>query len=56
MKCADRYEELKDEDFDTIILRIKMNQIKCGRYSHLVKVDKNKVYDDKKKEFFKEES
>lgn len=40
MKCIDRLLQYKDEDFDRIILYIKKGNIKCGRYSHLVKVDK----------------
>lgn len=51
MKCIDRYEMYKDYDFDKIILAIKKGSIKCGRYSHLVKVDKNKIIKDK--ELFK---
>lgn len=51
MLCKERYEEYKDEYFDTIILKIRRGDIKCGRYSHLVKIDKNKEY--KGKELFK---
>lgn len=51
MKCINRYEMYKDYDFDKIILSIKKGSIKCGRYSHLVKVDKNKIIKDK--ELFK---
>lgn len=40
MKCIDRLLQYKDEDFDRIILYIRKGNIKCGRYSHLVKVDK----------------
>ena len=51
MQCADRYMEYKDEYFDTILLKIRRGDIKCGKYSHLVKIDKNKSYDGK--ELFK---
>ena len=47
MKCIDRYEQYKDEDLDRIILLIRKGEIKAGRYSHLVKVDKNKIIKDK---------
>lgn len=40
MKCIDRLLQYKDDDFDRIIMYIKKGSIKCGRYSHLVKVDK----------------
>jgi len=41
MRCQDRYEEYKDTSLDSIISQIKTGRIKCGRYSHLVKIDKN---------------
>lgn len=47
MKCIDRYEQYKDEDFDKIMLDIRKGNIKSGRYSHLVKVDKKKIIKDK---------
>ena len=47
MKCIDRYEQYKDEDLDKIILDIRKGNIKAGRYSHLVKVNKNKIIKDK---------
>ena len=47
MLCKDRYEEYKDEYFDTIILKIRRGDIKCGRYAHLVKIDKKKEYNGK---------
>lgn len=50
MKCITRYEQNKDEDFDKIILSIRKGTIKAGRYSHLVKVNKNKII--KEKELF----
>lgn len=53
MKCINRYEEFKDYDFDKIILAIRRGNIKCGRYSHLVKVNENKIL--KGKEFFKDD-
>ena len=51
MKCVERYENYKEEDLDKIMLYIRSGDIKCGRYSHLVKIDKNKIM--KGKEFFK---
>jgi len=54
MQCKDRLEEYKDEFFDTILLKIKRGDIKCGRYADLVKIDKNKKYDGK--ELFKDDS
>lgn len=51
MKGISRYEKYKDDDFDTIIMKINSGTIKCGRYSHLVKVDKKPL---KGKEFFKD--
>lgn len=53
MNCIDRLEKYKEEDFDTVILLIRNGTIKCGKYSHLVKVKKNKIM--KGKEFFKDE-
>lgn len=47
MKCINRYEMYKEYDFDKVILAIKKGSIKCGKYSHLVKVDKNKIIKDK---------
>lgn len=51
MKGVNRYNEFKEEDFDAIILKIRNGIIKCGRYSHLVKVDKNPKIEGK--ELFK---
>ena len=50
MHCLDRFEEFKDEPLDIIIMKIRNGTIKCGRYSNLVKIDKNKEM--KGKEFF----
>lgn len=50
MQCIDRYEKYNDENFDTIILKIKNGTIKCGKYANMVKIDKNKTL--KGKEFF----
>lgn len=46
-KCVERYHKYKDDDFDAIMLRIRNGSIKCGRYAHLVKVDKNANIDRK---------
>ena len=54
MLAQERYEEYNDSEFDVILTKIRNGTIKSGRYSHLVKIDKNKVYSDKQKEFFTE--
>ena len=54
MLAQERYEEYNDSEFDVILMNIRNGTIKSGRYSHLVKIDKNKVYSDKQKEFFTE--
>lgn len=52
MKCIDRLEKYKDEDLDTILLKIKNGTIKCGRYAHLIKIDKNDNKPIDRKEIF----
>lgn len=52
MKCTERLDKYKEDDFDRIMLLIKNGTIKCGKYSHLVKVNENKIM--KGKEFFNE--
>lgn len=54
MLAQERYEEYNNSEFDVILMKIRNGTIKSGRYSHLVKIDKNKVYSDKQKEFFTE--
>lgn len=49
----ERYEELKDESFDTILALIRNGRLKCGRYANLVKIDKKKTKIGK--ELFKNE-
>ena len=51
MKCVSRYMKYKDEDFDKVMMLIKSGHIKCGKYAHLVKIDKKKEM--KGKEFFR---
>lgn len=41
MKCIDRYNEFKSEPFDKVILYIKKGIIKSGKYSNLIKINKN---------------
>ena len=53
MKCVERLEKYKEDDFDRIMLLIRNGTIKCGKYSHLVKVNENKLM--KGKEFFNDE-
>lgn len=50
MKGIDRLQEYENVEFDKIILDIRNGKIKTGKYSKLVKVDKN--YKLKGKEFF----
>lgn len=47
MQAMNRFENFKGDDFDRIILLIKNGTIKCGRYSHLVKIKKNEKYNEK---------
>jgi len=47
----ERLEKYKNEDMSLIILYIRNGTIKCGKYSHLVKIDKN--YKINEKELFK---
>jgi hypothetical protein len=41
MKGCVRLDKYEGRNFDEIMLLIKQGIIKCGKYSHLVKVDKN---------------
>ena len=50
MQCVTRYDKYQDENFDSIILKIRNGTIKSGKYAHLVKIDKDKVI--KRKELF----
>lgn len=50
MQAITRLDKYKDTEFDKIILMIRNGTIKAGKYSHLVKVDKNAKA--KGKEFF----
>lgn len=50
MQCVTRYDKNCEEPFDSIILRIRNGPIKCGKYAHMVKIDKNKII--KRKELF----
>lgn len=50
MNCKERLMKYRNESFDTIMLLIRNGTIKCGRYAHLVKIDKNKII--KGKELF----
>lgn len=51
-KFITRYDKYKDESFDIIMLKIKTGVIKCGKYSHLVKVDPKDESILKEKELF----
>jgi hypothetical protein len=54
MKCISRYDEYKEDPFDRCIILIKNGKIKSGRYSHLIKIDKDKKLEGK--EFFVDEN
>lgn len=53
MKSTERYQENKDDDFDMIIMKIKHGEIKCGRYSHRIKVKNKNINPIDEKELFK---
>lgn len=38
---GERLKTYRESNFDEVILKIKYGVIKAGRFSHLVKVDKN---------------
>ena len=42
MRCIDRFQKYRKEDMDKILLDVRNGNIKCGKYSHLVKIDENK--------------
>ena len=39
-RVSKRYKDCIDEDFDTILLRIRNGTIKCGKYANSVKRQK----------------
>ena len=41
MNVKERYEKYNDEDFDTLMLKIRRGDIKCGKYANRIKIDKN---------------
>jgi len=41
MLAIKRYRKYRDESLDQILLRIRSGEIKCGRYAHLIKIDKS---------------
>lgn len=47
MKNVKRLQRFEDEPFDTIILKIRRGEIKCGKYSNLVKINKEKTLSKK---------
>ena len=47
MKSIERYHQYAQDGLDTIMEHIRHGRIKCGRYSHLVKINKNKIIKDK---------
>ena len=53
MKAIERYNQYSTNGFDEIMQNIKYGRIKCGKYAHLVKIDKNKIIKDK--ELFKDD-
>lgn len=50
MSPAERLKKYEDVELDRVMLLIKRGEIKTGKYSHLVKIDKDKIV--KGKEFF----
>lgn len=50
-ECVERMYDYIDLDFDQIMIGINKGDIKCGKYSHLVKIN-DKIM--KGKEFFKD--
>jgi len=53
MRCIDRFEKYRDDDFDRILLLIRNGTVKTGKYAHLVKVDEDKII--KGRELFDDE-
>jgi hypothetical protein len=53
MKCIERLQKYKTESLDSILLDIKKGNIKSGKYSHLVKIDKDQKIKEGK--LFKDE-
>ena len=53
LHCINRYNLYKNENLDRVMSYIENGKIKCGRYSKLVKVDKNSKL--KGKVFFDED-
>ena len=41
MNPIDRFEEYRDTELDAVILAIRNGEIKAGKYSHLIKIDKH---------------
>lgn len=48
MRCIHRYHELRESDLGSILSKIRLGQIKCGKYAHLVKIDPTKKIDRKR--------
>lgn len=42
MKCIDRFQKYRSDDFDKILIDIRNGNIKSGKYAHLVKIDEDK--------------
>lgn len=53
MYAVKRLKKYESEPFDIVLSLIRRGEIKPGRYSHLVKIDKDKDY-SKEKELFKD--
>lgn len=52
MSSIERYHAYKEEPIDLILMKIKHGEIKCGKHSKLVKIDKKHLIDKNQKEFF----
>ena len=51
MDSIKRYKKYKSMEFDKILMLIKYDTIKCGRYAHHVKIDKKSIKIDRKELF-----
>ena len=50
MTPLERLRKFGDDNIDRVLLQISRGSVKCGKYAHLVKINKGKII--KGKEFF----
>ena len=55
MQAVRRLKKYESEPFDLVLSLVRRGEIKPGRYSHLVKIDKDEDF-TKEKELFKDGS